>query len=137
MPEISLNVSFSDSYYKKLGLKGPVFENAMSDAIDHILHDAETIIKKEVPRPGHSMSTTGYQPTGNLQKSINKDRPDKTSGRLLSNARSKNNHLYWGYVNFGTSKMPANPFVQRTVKKVAPKAEEYVVDELKNAGVLE
>lgn len=134
---ITLKVDFSDSYYKKLGLKnGARFEDALDRGIDHALAEAENIIKREVPRPGHSMSRSvpPYKPTGNLQRSIHRIKKEKCSGELRSNARS-NGTLYWQFVQYGTSKMPANPFVTRTARKVAPKLKEYVHEELVAMGV--
>ena len=133
---IGIKVSFNDSYYKKLGLEGTGFQKPLENTIDHALHDAENTIKREVPRPGHSRSTTGYKPTGNLQRSISKNKPSPLQGELRSNARSSNGDLYWIYVQFGTCKMPANPFVTRTVNKVQPKLKQYFHDELSKAGLL-
>ena len=136
---LTLSVKFSDSYYKKLGLKnGSGFENAIDRGIDHSLDDAENIIKREVPRPGHSMSRSNppYKPTGNLQRSIHKSKKKKCSGELRSNARS-NGELYWPFVQYGTIKMPANPFVTRTAKQVAPKVKEHIHEELQGMGVFD
>lgn len=132
-------VEFSPSYYKKLCLEnGSSLEDALDRSVDHVLSEAENVIKREVPRPGHSMSRSNppYKPTGNLQRSIHKSKKKKCSGELRSNARSRGT-LYWGFVNFGTSKMPANPFVTRTMRKVAPKLKEYVHDELSKMGLFE
>lgn len=137
MVGLELKIKFSNSYYKKLGLKnGAGFENALDRGIDHALSEAENIIKREVPRPGHSMSRSipPYKPTGNLQRSIHKSKRQKCSGELKSNARS-NGTLYWPFVQFGTSKMPANPFVTRTAMEVAPKLKEYIHDEFESMGI--
>ncbi len=133
--QMGVKVSFNPDYFKKLGLNGKGFEDPLSKTIDHTLHDSETIIKKEVPRPGHSQSKTGYEPTGNLQRSISKNKPNPLIGELRSSARS-NGRPYWQYVNYGTCKMPANPFVIRTVNQVIPKFKEYFHEELKRAGIL-
>lgn len=135
----TLKVDFSDSYYKKLGLKrGNGFEDAIDRGIDYAGVEAENIIKREVPRPGHSMSrsTPPYKPTGNLQRSIHRNKKQKCSVELRSNARS-NGVLYWPFVNYGTSKMPANPFVTRTVNQIAPKIKEYVHEELATMGIFD
>ncbi len=136
---LTLKVEFRDSYYKKLGLKnGKSFEDALDRGLEHSMSDAENIIKREVPRPGHSMSRSvpPYKPTGNLQRSIHRKKKQKCSIELRSNARSKG-VLYWPFVNYGTSKMPANPFVTRTVNQIAPKVKEYVHEELKTMGIFE
>lgn len=136
---LTMQVKFSDSYYRKLGLKnGAGFENAVDRGITHSLDEAENIIKREVPRPGHSMSRPNppYKPTGNLQRSIHKSKKKKCSGELRSNARS-NGVLYWPFVQYGTIKMPANPFVTRTAKQIAPKVKEYVHEELESMGVFD
>ena len=129
----SVEVKFDDSYYKKLGLKGEGYEDAIDAGVDHVLNDAENIIKREVPRPGHSMSRSKppYKPTGNLQRSIHKNKLGKGQGELRSNVP------YWVYVQYGTSRMPANPFVTRTARKIKPKLAEYVMEELKRAGVID
>lgn len=129
--KFSVNVDFNDSYYEKLGLKSNTnYDKALSKAIDHALNDGENIIKREVPRPGHSRSTTGYKPTGNLQRSIHKNKPNPCQGELRTNVP------YWVYVQYGTSKMSANPFVTRTARKVQPKLVEYVEEELKRLKVI-
>ena len=133
----TLKVEFSDRYYKKLGLKnGNGFEDALDRAIDHAGAEAENIIKREVPRPGHSMSRSvpPYKPTGNLQRSIHRNKKRKCSVEIRSNARS-NGVLYWPFVNYGTIKMPANPFVTRTVNKIAPKLKDYAHEELAKMGI--
>lgn len=138
MGGLTLSVKFSNSYYKKLGLEaGSSYEDALDRSIDHALSEAENIIKREVPRPGHSMSRSipPYKPTGNLKRSIHKSKRSKCKGELRSNARS-NGVLYWQFVQFGTSKMSANPFVTRTARKVAPKLKEYLHEELEEMGVL-
>lgn len=132
---MGVDISFNPDYFKKLRLDGKGFQEPLSKTIDHGLHDSETIIKREVPRPGHSRSKTGYKPTGNLQRNISKNKPNPLSGELLSTARS-NGRPYWQYVNYGTYKMPANPFLTRTVNQVIPKFKEYFHEELKRAGVL-
>lgn len=133
---ITLKVEFSDKFYKKLGLRGGGFEDALDKAVDHSLSEAENICKREVPRPGHSMSRSvpPYKPTGNLQRSIHKNKKQKCVGELKSNARS-NGVLYWPFVNYGTSKMSANPFVTRTANKISPKLKEYVHEELNSMGI--
>lgn len=135
----TLKVDFSDSYYKKLGLKrGNGFEDAIDRGIDRAGVEAENILKREVPRPGHSRSRSvpPYKPTGNLQRSIHRNKKQKCSVELRSNARS-NGVLYWPFVNYGTIKMPANPFVTRTVNQIAPKVKEYVHEELSAMGIFD
>lgn len=129
----TVSVEFRESYFKKLGLNGQGYDEPIDLAVDHTLNDAENVIKREVPRPGHSRSRSKppYIPTGNLQRSIHKNKPGKCKGELRSNVP------YWVYVQYGTSKMPANPFVTRTVRKIKPKLAQYVMEELKRAGVLD
>ena len=81
----TLKVEFRDSYYKKLGLKnGKGFEDALDRGLEHSISEAENIIKREVPRPGHSMSRSNppYKPTGNLQRSIHRRKKQKCSLNL-------------------------------------------------------
>lgn len=131
---LNVKVTFSDDYYKKLGFKNKKdFYKVIDPAVDHALHDADNIIKREVPRPGHSKSKSipPYKPTGNLQRSIHKNKPSKGSGEL------KTKIPYWVYVQYGTSKMPANPFVTRTARKVSPNLQKYVLEELKRLKIIE
>lgn len=136
---LSVKVAFSDDYHKKLGFKNKkYFYKVIDPAVDHTLHDAENIIKREAPRPGHSMSKSipPYKPTGNLQRSFHKNKSSNGRGDLRSNARS-NGVLYWPFVQYGTIKMPANPFVTRTARKVSPNLQKYVLEELKRANIIE
>lgn len=121
MSNFSVDITFSPSYFKKLGLKGKPYEDALSHAIDHAIHDAETICRKEAPVD-----------TGNLRQSINQNKPEPLKGELLSTGAP-----YWVYVNYGTHKMAANPFVTRTANKVVPKFRRYIREELENEGLLD
>ncbi len=116
---MTVEVKFNDSFYKKLGVSGNTFEKSLDKAIDHVISDAENTCRREAPIK-----------TGNLRRSIHKNKPSPCVGELRSRAN------YWVYLQWGTSKMPANPFVTRTAKQVAPKLPEYIIDELKNNGVI-
>lgn len=118
--EFSAKIEFSDDYYKKLGLKDQnEFNRIIDPAVNHALHDAENICRREAPID-----------TGNLRRSIHKNKRGLGRGELRSRAH------YWVYLQYGTSKMPANPFVTRTVKKVSPELKKYVLEELERSGVL-
>ena len=118
----SVDIKFNDSYYKKLGLdKKAGYDDALDIAVDHAIHDAENIARREAPID-----------TGNLRRSIHKRRPGKCQGELTARGAP-----YWVYLQYGTSKMSANPFVTRTARKVKPKLTEYVLEELKRAGILD
>lgn len=129
--DFSVKVTINKSFYEKLGLApSNTFEKSLDSAVERVLYEAENVIKREVPRPGHSRSKTGYIPTGNLQRSIH-PKKEYMQGDLLSNVP------YWVYVQYGTSKMPANPFITRTKDKVVPKLRNYLRRELKKNGVIE
>lgn len=118
----SIDIKFNPSYFKKLGLdKKHGFDDALDAAVDHAIHDAENICRREAPID-----------TGNLRRSIQKRKPGKCQGELTARGAP-----YWVYLQYGTSKMNANPFVTRTARRVKPKVQEYVLEELKNAGILE
>ena len=118
----SIDIKFNPSYFKKLGLdKKHGFDDALDVAVDHAIHDAENICRREAPID-----------TGNLRRSIQKRKPGKCQGELTARGAP-----YWVYLQYGTSKMDANPFVTRTARRVKPKVQEYVLEELKNAGILE
>lgn len=151
-------VSFNDSYFKKLSLNNE-YKEIIEDAVDHTLNDADNIIKREVPRPGHGTGKY-YKPTGNLQRGIHKEKISNFSGILRTNVP------YWVYVEYGTHAhkikakqgkvlvfeghdgelvyttevnipaMPANPFVRRTAKKVKPKLKEYIDTGFKERGIV-
>ncbi len=157
--DLGITISFSNSYSKKLGLNKE-YEEIIEESVDHTLHDADTIIKREVPRPGHGKGKH-YNPTGNLQRSIHKEKISKLSGILRTVVP------YWVYVEYGTHAhtikakpgkvlvfegddgelvytteakipaMPANPFVRRTAKKVKPKLGEYISEGLHQRGITE
>ena len=117
---MSIDIKFNDSFYKKLGLQaGGSFDAALDKAIDHGIQEAENTCRIEAPID-----------TGNLRRSIHKNKPEKCVGELRSRAN------YWVYLQWGTSKMDANPFVTRTAKKVGPKLPEYLIEELDEMGVL-
>lgn len=153
MATFSIDIKFDDSYFKKLGLKGEGYEDALDTAVDHTLDDAENTMRREAPID-----------TGNLRRSISKFKPGKCQGQIHS---SLHNPAYWIYIQYGTQahavkarkkpylkfktkdgkwhsvkevKIPArapNPFVTRTARKVAPRLTQYVHEELKNSGVVE
>lgn len=117
----SIDIQFKDSYFKKLGLKSKKgFEEALDIAVDHSIHDAENICRREAPID-----------TGNLRRSIHKRKRGKCQAELTAREAP-----YWVYLQWGTSKMDENPFVTRTARIVKPKVSEYVLEELKRAGVL-
>lgn len=117
----SVDIKFNESYYKKLGLtKKAGFDDALDKAVNHAIHDAENICRREAPID-----------TGNLRRSIHKHKRGKCQGELTARGAP-----YWVYLQWGTSKMSANPFVTRTAGQVKPKVSQYVLEELKNAGVL-
>lgn len=117
----SIDIKFDDSYYEKLGLtKKAGFDDALDKAVDHAIHDAENICRIEAPMD-----------TGNLRRSIQKRKRGKCQGELTAREAP-----YWVCLQWGTSKMSANPFVTRTARRVKPKVSQYVLEELKNAGVL-
>ena len=117
-----VDIKFNESYYKKLGLnKQNGYEEALDIAVYHTLHDAENTMRREAPID-----------TGNLRRSISRHKPNKCQGEIRSNLK---NPAYWIYVQYGTSKMSANPFVTRTAKRVGPNLSKYVHEELKNQGI--
>ena len=119
--QFSLGVTFSKEYHKKLGFKNErKFLEVIDPAVDHALHDAENIGRREAPID-----------TGNLRRSIHKRKTGTGQGEI--NARGA---PYWVYLQWGTSKMAANPFVTRTAHRVKPLLKDYVLEELKRAGVL-
>lgn len=118
----SIDIKFNDSYFKKLGLdKKYGFDDALDNAVDHAIHDAENIARREAPID-----------TGNLRRSIHKRRPGKCQGELTARGAP-----YWVYLQYGTSKMNANPFVTRTARRIKPKLQHYVLEELQRAGILD
>ena len=118
---IEIEVDFSDLFYKKLGLKShDTYEKALDNTIDHATHDAENTCRRESPID-----------TGNLRRSIHKNKPGKCQGEILAQDAP-----YWVYLQWGTSKMDANPFVSRTISEVGPKLPKYFHEELKHMGVL-
>ena len=117
----SVDIQFNDSYFKKLGFTGKKgFEEALDMAVTHAISDAENICRREAPID-----------TGNLRRSIHKRKRGKCQAELTARGAP-----YWVYLQYGTSKMNPNPFVTRTARRIKPKVSEYVLEELKRAGVL-
>lgn len=163
MVNMGVDINFSPSYFKKLGLKGNGYEKAIDRAVDHGLHETEVTMKKEVPRPGHGRGKY-YKPTGNLQRSISKRKTEDCKGEIISSLKDP---AYWVYVQYGVGPhkikakngkflvfenekgeiirtrevnhpgMPANPFITRTKNKVLPKFNEFFVEEFKKEKILD
>ena len=154
MSNFSVDVKFDDSYFKKLGLHHHNgYEDALDIAVEHTLHDAETIMRREAPID-----------TGNLRRSISKYKKGKCQGEIHS---SLHNPPYWIYIQFGTPpytirarkkpylkfktkdgkwvstkkvNIPArspNPFVTRTANKVKRKFPQYITEEFKKSGIID
>lgn len=144
----SIDIKFNESYFKKLGLSNKAgFDDALDTAVDHSIHDAENICRREAPID-----------TGNLRRSIHKRKPGKCQGELHARGAP-----YWVYIQYGhgeitpkngkflkfknkkgedifVKRIPPrspNPFVTRTAHRIKPKVSEYVIEELKKAGILE
>lgn len=115
---LNIKVDFGSNYHKKLGLNGE-YSKAIDNAVSHAISEAENICKREAPID-----------TGNLRRSIHALKQNQGQASLVSNVG------YWAYVQYGTSKQSANPFVTRTANKIAPKLKEYVREELANSGLL-
>lgn len=112
---IKINVKFNDTFDEKLFLNsGNSIEDVLDRVVDHVTHDAENICRREAPID-----------TGNLRRSIHKRRPGKCQGELSARGAP-----YWVYLQYGTSKMNANPFVTRTANKIKSKIPDYVKEEL-------
>ena len=117
--QFGVDIQFSDSYYEKLGLKGKGLNEALDNVVTHGIHDAENICRREAPID-----------TGNLRRSIHKRKPGKGQGELHARGAP-----YWVYLQWGTSKMSANPFVTRTARKVKPRLKRYMREELQRMGI--
>ena len=121
---IDIDVRLEESFYKKLGLKGKTYEQALDKAIDHALSDGVNICRREAPIK-----------TGQLRRKTDKRKPSKCEGEIINTARNGGGEPYWQYVQYGTSKMNANPFVTRTANQIKPKLSRYVEEEIKSMGV--
>ena len=121
---INIDVQLEESFYKKLGLKGKTYEQALDKAIDHALSDGVNICRREAPIK-----------TGQLRRKTDKRKPSKCEGEIINTARNGGGEPYWQYVQYGTSKMNANPFVTRTANQIKPKLSRYVEEEIKSMGV--
>ena len=153
MISLSLDVKYGSSYYKKLGLKGKKHSDMISETLDYGLNEANNIARREAPIK-----------TGNLRRSITKNKPSKFVGELRSNARS-NGKPYWPMVQYGTGPhtitpkngnfvvfekggetvfarkvshpgTAANPFVTRTLNRSLPLFKEYYHRVLSENGIL-
>ena len=119
---IEIDVKLEESFYKKLGLRGS-YEDAIDRAIDHALSEAVNICRREAPIK-----------TGQLRRKTDKNKPQKCVGEVINTARNGGGEPYWQYVQYGTSKMHANPFVTRTANQIKPKLLQYAQEEIRNMG---
>lgn len=110
---INIDVELEDSFYKKINHE--TVEKAIERGLDHGINECENTCKREAPID-----------TGNLRRSIHKHNAGKGVRELHCTGAP-----YWVYVQYGTSKMYADPFVSITAEIVGPKIPRYVRDELK------
>ena len=116
---IDIEIKFEDSFYKKLGSN--TYEDVADKVIDRILPEAENETRREAPIK-----------TGNLRRSISKHKPKKCQGEIRSSLK---NPAYWIYLQFGTSKIAANPFVTRATQTIKHDISKYVKEELRVMGI--
>lgn len=104
MNPMPVKMTINDSFYKKVS--EVKMRLAMEKAVKQTMYDLQTASMREAPVD-----------TGNLRRSHSID------VRLGSNTVEgllKNSANYWQYVNFGTSRMEANDFMNRAIGSVAP-----------------
>ena len=90
---INVNITFNDSFYKKLNSEG--FREAIIDTVSDVTNEAVSECQSECPVR-----------TGNLRDSHITEIDDYT-GSILNTAK------YWIYVVYGTYKMSANNYPSR------------------------
>ena len=119
---MEIELKFDDSFYKKIGSStGTSYADLADKVIDRILPEAENNTRSEAPIL-----------TGNLRRSISRSKPKKGIGEIRSSLK---NPAYWVYVQYGTSKMAANPFVTRAARTVSQDISEYVKEVLQSMGI--
>ena len=104
------------------------FEQAVARGLEAIGLQAEGNAKEEVTKAVYNSppAKSGYIRTGALRNSIG----HATDGEA---AYVGSNIEYAPYVEYGTSKMPARPFIKPAVQNYMDEYEEIMKNELKNA----
>lgn len=98
---VNVNVDFSDRYKRIMGAH---YDKIIDEVLTRTIVEADSICQREAPVD-----------TGTLRRSIGTSHPSMGTVCLTAGVK------YWVYNQYGTSKMKANPFVTRTVKKVQSK----------------
>lgn len=110
---LKIEVRIQDSLEEKLGLK---YDEVINQALNELTSQAKANLELEVPVD-----------TGRLQSSITSN----TSGDLVKEITCS--APYWVYVNYGTYKMPANPFIDRVVSNLNTNG--ILTNALKSKGI--
>lgn len=97
---LEIEVEFSPKFDK---ITSGEWAQVIDDSLKRTVVEAESICQKEAPVR-----------TGTLRRSIGVSHPSKWVVCLTG-------VNYWGYVQYGTSRQVANPFVSRTINEVKSK----------------
>lgn len=135
----------------KVEISGDVAEklktasSRVTDAVDGALLDAaillEGIIKKKISRGGRSGNP--YSVGGkSAQRSAPGEPPKSDTGRLVNSIRHTHSFLtatvgtevnYAGYLEYGTSKMAARPYLEPTLEENEDTIEKMIIDAMQKA----
>lgn len=103
-----LKKKINEQEFKKC-LKAAITETAL-DTLNKVIFSQNALI--------YNTPQGKYKRTGNLKRS-NSITPPRLQGNLIT-SEIKNSTRYWSYVNFGTSKQTAKPFVQTAIRLAQP-----------------
>jgi HK97 gp10 family phage protein len=138
---IAIKVEVSGDVAKKLH----TFSSNMTKYLDRALLSAaillEAEIKKKISRGGRGGATYRVGKR-NAQRSAPGEPPKTDSGRLVGSIRHEHSFLsasvgsevnYAGYLEFGTSKMAARPYLVPTLEENTDTIEKMVEDAMREA----
>jgi hypothetical protein len=132
---LDLKVDITESGAKKLN--SYTYKKALSNILDVLIKETYTVMEEKGVGVAGGTTPSGGAPKGkvkggNLRQSLMIDKSAELDKKITSDAP------YWGYVVYGTSKMPPNDFPKRATDKVVKKSviDELVKKELSSQGVL-
>lgn len=124
---IRWHMDINDSARKKLSKVHAI--GAMEESMRETFRELRDRCVLEAPGPGRSRTPN---PTGNLRRNHIYE-VTNTGGSinaiLKNTARSKNGEHYWIFLQYGTSRMEADPYLTRALDAVNP--EQKIVEKFK------
>lgn len=115
---MNITVETTSSFDAKMNIS---WQEVLSKSLEEICYQCLVNMQQEVPVD-----------TGKLQQSLTANFISETEKQITSDVE------YWLYVNYGTYKMSANPFIERALAdlKMSNVLENVVINTLRSAGAI-